>query len=121
VTASPEPLTEPTSGPVAPPVPTHIVSRMAGGTGAGFPDSADFYPAQSIRAGEQGVSAVWVCVDTKGRLTSNPSTFKSSGSARLDEAALKLARAGSGHFRASTEDGQPVNSCYPVGVRFQLR
>jgi hypothetical protein len=44
-----------------------------------------------------------------------------SGSARLDDAALKLARAGSGHYRATTEDGQPVNSCYPFGVRFQLR
>jgi len=33
----------------------------------------------------------------------------------------QLARAGSGHYRATTEDGQPVNSCYPLGIRFQLK
>jgi periplasmic protein TonB len=120
-TASPEPLPEANSAPPTAPTPTHIVSRVAGGTGTGFPDTADFYPPASIRAGEQGVSTVWVCVDAKGRLTSPPSTLKSSGSARLDEGALKLARAGSGHYRPGTEDGQPVDSCYPVSVRFQLR
>jgi TonB family protein len=107
--------------PTSPPAATHVVKRGAGGPGAGFPESADFYPSQSIRLGEQGVSTVQVCVDAKGRLTSDPTTAKSSGSTRLDDGALKLARAGSGHYRASTEDGQPVSSCYPLGVRFQLK
>jgi TonB family protein len=101
--------------------PTHVVQQLAGGTGAGFPETADFYPSPSIRLGEEGMSIVQVCVDRRGRLTSEPSTVKGSGSARLDEAALKLARAGSGHYRATTEDGQPVNSCYPFGIRFQLK
>ncbi len=100
---------------------THVVQRLAGGPGAGFPETADFYPAPSIRLGEEGVSVVRVCVDGNGRLTSEPSTAKGSGIARLDQAALKLARAGSGHYRATTEDGQPVNSCYPFGIRFQLK
>jgi len=99
----------------------HPVKRIDGGPGAGFPDTADFYPSQAIRLGEQGVSTVQVCVDVNGRLTSDPTTLKGSGSARLDDGALKLARAGSGHYRASTEDGQPVSSCYPLGVRFQLK
>jgi hypothetical protein len=64
---------------------------------------------------------VRVCVDPKGKLTSNPTTAGTSGIARLDEAALQLARAGSGHYRATTEDGRPVSSCYPVGIRFQLK
>jgi TonB family protein len=81
----------------------------------------DFYPPPSIHLREQGVSTVRVCVDAKGRLTSDPTTLKGSGSARLDEGALKLARAGSGHYRAATEDGQPVGSCYPLGIRFQLK
>src|ERR1700733_13375340 len=34
--------------------------------------------------------------------------------------ALKLARAGSAPYRATTEDGQPLNSCYPVGIRLQF-
>ena len=105
----------------APEMPTHVVSHVAGGPGAGFPETSDFYPAAAIRAGEEGLSTVGVCVDARGRLTSAPTTAKSSGSVRLDEAALKLARAGSGHYRASTDDGQPVNSCYPFGVRFQLK
>jgi TonB family protein len=108
--------------PLPPGLPTpHVAKRIDGGPGAGFPDTADFYPSQSIRLGEQGISTVQVCVDAKGRLISDPTTVKGSGSARLDEGALKLARAGSGHYRAATEDGQPVSSCYPLGIRFQLK
>jgi TonB family protein len=101
--------------------PSHVVQRLAGGPGAGFPETAEFYPSHSIRLAEEGISTVQVCVDRRGRLTSEPTTVKGSGIERLDEAALKLARAGSGHYRATTEDGQPVNSCYAFGVRFQLR
>jgi TonB family protein len=100
---------------------TQVAKQVAGGPGAGFPDTADFYPSLSIHLGEQGISTVRVCVDAKGRLTSDPTTVKGSGSTRLDEGALKLAQAGSGHYRAATEDGQPVNSCYPLGIRFQLK
>jgi len=107
--------------PPRPESPPHIVSRVTGGPGTGFPETSDFYPAAEIRAGDEGVSTVRVCVDPRGRLTSGPTIEKSSGFARLDEGALKLARAGSGHYLASTEDGQPVNSCYPLGIRFQLR
>jgi TonB family protein len=107
--------------PAPPETPTHVVQQLAGGPGAGFPETADFYPSPSIRLEEEGITTVRVCVDTKGRLTSEPITVKGSGSPRLDEAAIKLARAGSGHYRATTEDGQPVNSCYPFGIRFQLR
>jgi TonB family protein len=99
----------------------HVATQVAGGPGAGFPDTADFYPSLSIHLGEQGISTVQVCVDTKGRLTSDPTTVQRTGSPRLDEGALKLARAGSGHYRAMTEDGQPVNSCYPLRIRFQLK
>jgi TonB family protein len=112
---------EVTSQPPSRETPTHVVRQVAGGPGAGFPETADFYPSPSIHLGEEGISTVRVCVDMRGRLTSEPTTVKGSGSARLDQAALKLARAGSGHYRASTENGQPVNSCYAFGVRFQLR
>jgi TonB family protein len=112
---------EASSPPLPPEPPTHVVQQVAGGPGAGFPDTADFYPSLSIHLGEEGMSTVRVCVDPKGKLTSDPTTVKSSGSARLDEGALKLARAGSGHYRAATEDGRPVNSCYPLGIRFQLK
>ena len=125
----PDPVTNVTTDTVQdqlPPTPPtqpnlHVAKRIDGGPGAGFPDTADFYPSLSIHLGEQGVSTVRVCVDAKGRLSSDPTTLKGSGSARLDEGALKLARAGSGHYRPTTEDGQPVNSYTPWGYGFRLR
>src|ERR1700722_1159556 len=106
---------------VPPQMPAHVVRQVQGGPGAGFPETGDFYPSLSIHLGEQGVSTVRVCVEPRGRLTSEPTIVKGSGSARLDEGAIKLARAGSGKYSATTEDGQPVNSCYAFGIRFQLR
>jgi TonB family protein len=121
VTAKVEDNREPYTPQLPPQIPAHVVQRVAGGPGAGFPETADFYPSLSIHMGEQGVSTVQVCVDRKGRLTSEPTIVKGSGSGRLDEGALRLARAGSGKYSATTEDGQPVNSCYAFGIRFQLR
>jgi Gram-negative bacterial TonB protein C-terminal len=112
---------QPHSPQLPPEAPTHVVHQALGGPGPGFPDTADFYPSLSVHLEEQGISAVRVCVDPKGRLASDPAIVRGSGSARLDAAALKLARAGSGHYRATTEDGQPVNSCYSMGIRFQLK
>jgi TonB family protein len=101
--------------------PRAMVSRVQGGPGIGFPSTDDFYPSAAIFMGEKGSATVGVCVDSKGRLTSLPTMVQSTGSPRLDESALKLARAGSGHYRASTEDGKPVNSCYSFRIRFDLR
>jgi len=103
------------------PSPPHEVKQVQGGPGAGFPNPDDFYPAPARFLGEQGIATVQVCVDAHGRLMSDPTTLQVTGSRRLDEGALKLARAGSGHYRPSTEDGQPVNSCYPFRIRFQLK
>jgi TonB family protein len=99
----------------------HAVKQVQGGPGAGFPNPDDFYPPLARYSEEQGIATVRVCVDVHGRLTSDPTTLQGTGSRRLDEGALKLARAGSGHYRATTEDGQPVNSCYPFRIRFQLK
>jgi TonB family protein len=107
--------------PLLPPPLPHAVKQVQGGPGVGFPNPDDFYPALARRMEEQGIVTVKVCVDVNGRLTSDPTTLQGTGSARLDEGALKLARAGSGHYRATTEDGRPVNSCYPFRIRFQLK
>jgi TonB family protein len=107
-------------GPVAPPLPKPV-NRVLGGPGAGFPNADDFYPQASIRLHEMGSATVNVCVDGAGRLIGTPTVDRSSGSARLDEGALRLATAGSGHYRATTEDGHPVSACYGFRVRFQLR
>ena len=104
-----------------PPSTPKVVNRVPGGPGIGFPSTADFYPDASMRMGEKGVATVSVCVDGRGRLVSEPTIVESTGSARLDDGARRLAKAGSGHYRATTEDGQPVNSCYPFRIRFELR
>jgi periplasmic protein TonB len=104
-----------------PPAPSRTVNRILGGPGKGFPDSADYYPPASRRLAETGAAGVRVCVDAEGRLTTHPTLARSSGSVRLDDGALKLAQAGSGHYRPTTEDGRPVDSCYVFRIRFELR
>lgn len=111
------------SDPPQPPrsTPPHVVNRVQGGPGSGFPNLDDYYPSAAKRMEEQGIATVRVCVDSNGRLTADPTTVQTSGSARLDEGALQLAKAGSGHYRATTEDGRAVNSCYAFRIRFELR
>jgi TonB family protein len=97
------------------------IARILGGPGQGFPNTDDYYPSSSRRLGENGVTTVRVCVDSNGLLRADPTIAQTSGSARLDEGALKLARAGSGHYRATIQDGQSVSDCYPFRIRFALR
>jgi TonB family protein len=104
-----------------PPPPPAAVNRVGGGPGKGFPATDDYYPSASARLGEAGTATVRVCVDAKGKLTEEPSVQESSGTPRLDEGAVKLAKAGSGHYRPTTENGSAVNSCFGFRVKFQLR
>lgn len=107
--------------PPPPSPPAKPVTRTGGGPGNNFPNSEDFYPSASARLGESGGVAVHVCTDPKGKLTEDPSVSHSSGVPRLDEAALKLAKAGSGHYKAATENGVPVADCFAFRVVFKLR
>jgi TonB family protein len=113
------PVEVPQVGPTQPQPPA--VKRVGGGPGKNFPNSADFYPPPEIRGHVEGTAAVSVCTDDRGRLTADPTLVHSSGSAGLDQAALRLAKAGSGRYRSSTEDGRPVSSCYPFNVTFKVR
>jgi protein TonB len=107
--------------PQLPPATTHAVNRTQGGPGNGFPNADDYYPMVARHLEEQGIGTVHVCVDTKGRLTSEPTTVVSTGSKRLDAGALQLAQAGYGHYRPTLQDGRPVDSCYDFRVRFELK
>jgi TonB family protein len=117
--AGPPHVDDPPAGHEPPPA-RPAPQRIVGGPGQGFPTTEDYYPAVSRRLSETGAATVQVCVDTQGRLSSDPTLARSSGSRRIDAGALALARAGSGHYRPSTEDGQPVSSCYPYRIRFEL-
>jgi TonB family protein len=113
-----QPIAQPTS---SLPTPGPAQVRMSGGIGRGFPNTADFYPPSAMRVGEAGLTAVNVCVDDHGRLTTDPKIAVSSGSPRLDGGALALARAGSGHYRSTTENGRAISACFQIGVRFTLK
>jgi TonB family protein len=106
------------TGPTQPPKP---IDRVLGGPGAGFPDTEDYYPPGPRRLGETGTSVISVCVDPRGMLTAAPALVISSGVGQIDEGALRLAKAGSGHYRPTTENGRAVSSCYSFRVMFQLQ
>jgi periplasmic protein TonB len=118
VTCCQQPIGDPSS-PASPPTPRAVI-RVQGGPAEGFPHTEDYYPPSAIRLGQQGAAAVRVCVNDKGALTSEPTLAQSSSIASIDAGALRLAKAGSGHYRATTEDGHPVSSCYTFFVRFAL-
>jgi periplasmic protein TonB len=115
-TARPQPNVAPAQAPAPEPV-----ARVIGGPGAGFPDTEDYYPPSARRLGEAGAAVVSVCVDPRGRLTAAPAIVESSGIGQIDQGALRLARAGSGHYRPTTEGGRPVSACYAFRIRFQLQ
>jgi len=104
----------------APPAPKPSV-RTAVGPGKGFPNSDEYYPPASRRLEEQGMAVVNVCVGPDGKLTEAPTLAQTSGSPRLDEGALKLAQAASGHYKPATEDGKALTACNKIGIRFQMR
>jgi TonB family protein len=97
------------------------LKRVLGGPGAGFPNTDDYYPPSAIRLREQGATAIQVCVNESGKLQADPTIVQSSGFSLLDEGALKLAKAGSGHYRTTTENGRPVSDCYSFRVRFRFK
>jgi protein TonB len=100
--------------------PPEPVKRVLGGPGKNFPATDEYYPADALRRGLEGPVTVQACVDEKGRLTEAPTVARSSGSSILDEGALRLAKAGSGHYRPTTEDGRAVSSCYPFRITFRM-
>lgn len=111
----------PQEPPATPPAQPAAVRRILGGPGQGFLNTDDYYPLDSRRLGETGAASVRVCVDGKGRLASAPTLAQSSGMLRLDAAALRLAAAGSGHYRSSTANGVPVADCFAFRIRFRLQ
>jgi periplasmic protein TonB len=81
-------------------------------------DPANFYPPTSIRMNETGSTLIKYCWGTDGKLTGTPTVEKSSGSSRLDEAAVRLGS--QEHMKPGTVDGQPVAACASLSVKFQL-
>ena len=78
--------------------------------------AAEFYPSSAQRLGEEGTAIGQVCIGTHGHVRS-ASIIRSSGSATLDHAALRYARATSGHWRPATRNGQAIADCKTLRVR----
>jgi len=76
------------------------------------------YPQASRRVGEQGTVVLRVTVGTDGRPV-DVAIAKSSGSARLDEAAANKVRAG-WRFVPATRDALPVESVVLLPISFRL-
>ncbi len=72
------------------------------------PGDKPLYPAASVRAQEQGVTGLQVCIDARGRVTS-ASLASTSGHVRLDEAALKWVR--DARFKPGSVDGAAQAMC----------
>ena len=102
----------------APPPVVRAVNKIGAKTAKNFPNTEDFYPAASKRLSEEGAATVHVCVGPNGKLTETPTVQGSSGSARLDEGAINLAKAG--RYVPGTEDGKPITDCFAFRVKFQM-
>jgi len=110
-----------TDKPVArPPAPRPSVPSTGVGMNKGFPNVDDYYPGSARRLGQEGTVVVNVCVGPDGKLSKEPTVDKSSGTASLDEAAIKLAHAGSGRFKPATVEGKPIEQCTRLPVKFKL-
>lgn len=101
-----------------PPPPRKVVRTYARLDTSHSPPTDDYYPPTSKRLGEQGTAVVDTCFGPTGRVDGVPKVQTSSGSSRLDDAAVKWAS----HARAipATVDGKPVAGCVPFRVKFVL-
>ena len=104
--------------PHAPAPPVHVGSHKAPTVAKNFPASEEYYPAASKRLNEEGAPTVHVCVGANSKLTAAPTIAQSSGSPRLDEGALNLAKAG--RYIAGMDDGKPIDACFDFRIKFQM-
>jgi protein TonB len=100
-----------------PPAPVHVTPL---GIKGALPPTDDYYPDASRRLGEQGTALVKLCIGDGGKVVGQPAIQRSSGSSRLDQAALRYALATSGHFSPETRNGAVVTVCTALPIKFQL-
>ncbi len=78
-------------------------------------------PQQSY-GGQADSVTVHVCVDATGRLEQQPTIVHSSGTASLDQAAVRIAASGSAYYRPETSsNAPPVSGCAQLVISFDTR
>lgn len=109
-----------TDRPQPPPPPPPPTAKPTPPKTRSFPSAEEYYPPSSVRNEEQGSSTIEICVDGKGKLLRDATVRTSSGFPKLDEAAVKMARAG--RYTPGTQEGQPLpESCVGLKVTFKLK
>jgi TonB family protein len=78
---------------------------------------AEFYPAESLRLGEEGDCVVTVVVDKSGNVH-DPEIFKSTGFERLDAACIAATR--SAHLIPATENGIPIQQSADIPIHWKI-
>jgi TonB family protein len=77
---------------------------------------------QDDSGGQANSVTVHVCVDKTGRLQQDPTIVRSSGTASLDQAALRIAASGSAYYRPDTSsNGPPVSGCAQLEIKFETK
>jgi TonB family protein len=66
-----------------------------------------------------GGAEVRVCADESGKLTQDPVITRSSGDAGLDEAALRIARAGAAYYRPA--GATAATGCAQLAIKFEMK
>jgi len=73
-------------------------------------------------SGQANSVTVHVCVDESGKLKQNPTIVHSSGKASIDQAAVRIAAAGSAYYRLDTSsNGPPVSGCAQLTISFETK
>ncbi len=63
-----------------------------------------------------------VCSDAAGNLVQDPTVIHSSGDSALDDAAVKIAKSGSGNYRPATATvGKAVSGCAQLAIKFETK
>jgi TonB family protein len=92
---------------------------VGAGIGKNFPNPDAFYPSTAIRQEIEGRAIVRVCIGPDGKLAEAPQIKRSTRNRLLDDAALRLARAGS--YVAGSHGGMAITDCFNFQTTFQLK
>jgi len=89
---------------------------------AGAPAQIAANTKQDVSGGQAKSVTVRVCADETGRLEKDPTIVRSSGTASLDQAAVRIAAAGSAYYRPdASSNGPPVSGCVQLAIKFETK
>lgn len=109
----------PRPAPPPPPPPKPPEVRVAAKQDAKrSPPTDDYYPPTSRRMNETGKAIVAICWGTDGKVNNEPKIATTSGSSRLDEAAVRYGKVV--RMVPGTVNGQPEAGCGNLPVTFKL-